>query len=147
MNHPEPGRALVALGHDPRISVRELKELVRARDGYRCFLCGLTQKEHVAAYDFALHVHRLHPGRRYTLAGCVTLCQPCHNTQPKSRPRAPRPDLSAPARVLFVAPPAWLAEVDELARHLGISRSAYIRMAVLDLMRKERARRSQQPPP
>jgi hypothetical protein len=84
---------LVPLGHAPDISVGALKELVRARDDYACFICRMTQEEHVAAFGVSLHVHRMFPGRRYTIAGCVTLCQPCHGPQPRS----PRHSVTSPA--------------------------------------------------
>ena len=67
-----------------RLSSVEVKALVRFRDGYRCQGCGMTSREHFSHYKKALDVHRLAPGSRYTVKGCVTLCKKCHGQQPKS---------------------------------------------------------------
>jgi 5-methylcytosine-specific restriction endonuclease McrA len=74
-----------------------VKEKVRQRDGYRCTRCGMTNEEHQRLYrnqhgGKSLEVHRLVPGSKYTLEGCVTLCYACHQAFPKSPP-APRVNL------------------------------------------------------
>lgn len=64
----------------------EIRELVRARDGYRCRDCGATNDEHLEKYGMKLSVHRLVRGSPYTLEGCVTLCNACHAGRPEHRP-------------------------------------------------------------
>ncbi len=71
-----------------RLAVPEIKALVRYRDGYRCTDCGMTAKEHFKKYKRTLDVHRIEPGSRYCVKGCVTLCRPCHRLKPKSQPRS-----------------------------------------------------------
>lgn len=55
-----------------------IKKWVRARDGYRCQGCGMTDADHFEKYRKSLHVHRVVPGSIYTKRGCVTLCYRCH---------------------------------------------------------------------
>lgn len=71
-------------GKPYRRSVAEIKAVVRFRDGYRCRECGMTAKDHYRRFHRSLEVHRLIPGSRYSVRGCVTLCIPCHKTKPKS---------------------------------------------------------------
>jgi hypothetical protein len=72
------------------VTTVQLKENVRARDGFRCTECGMTREQHFARYGKDLEVHRLTPGSPYTEAECVTLCKHCHG--PKSRsPRGTYP--------------------------------------------------------
>src|ERR1043166_1567872 len=66
------------------VSVTEIKTTVRLRDRFRCRECGMTNDEHVAKYGRTLDVHRLSPGSKYTVDGCVTLCRKCHAKHPKS---------------------------------------------------------------
>jgi cytochrome c553 len=65
-------------------SVDSIKAAARARDGYRCTKCGMTDTEHKARHGATLDVHRVVPGSAYTLAGVVTLCRPCHGPEPRS---------------------------------------------------------------
>jgi hypothetical protein len=62
----------------------KVKEAVRARDGYRCRECGMTNAEHQRHFGRSLEVHRFIPGAAYTVEGCGTLCRWCHLKQPKS---------------------------------------------------------------
>lgn len=62
----------------------------------RCTQCGRTNEQNLEEMGCALDVHRLVPGSRYTVDGCVTLCKGCHGPQPKRRPR--QPDLAYPDR-------------------------------------------------
>lgn len=56
------------------MTVLDIKDAVRCRDGYRCVDCGLLQPVHRKTLD----VHRVIPGSVYTLEGSVTLCRKCH---------------------------------------------------------------------
>lgn len=62
-----------------RRTPNEIKAVVRFRDGYRCTRCGTTAKQNYRKYKQALDVHRVVPGSRYSLRGCITLCKECHN--------------------------------------------------------------------
>lgn len=55
-----------------------VKDAVRIRDEMRCTHCGMTDPEHKLLFGRGLHVHRLSPGSRYTVDGCITLCHDCH---------------------------------------------------------------------
>ncbi len=89
----------------------EIKALVRHRDGYRCVECGISAAEHVLNRGRNLDVHRVIPGSKYTVDGCVTLCKECHNTKPKS-PRGTRPDGS---RTVTISGPL-LVQLKKLAK-------------------------------
>jgi hypothetical protein len=65
-----------------------IKKRVRARDGNRCTKCGMAGDVHKARYGRILEVHRVVPGSVYTEDGCVTLCKPCHNKEPRSPKRS-----------------------------------------------------------
>jgi hypothetical protein len=65
------------------LSKVEVKALARHRDGYRCTSCGMSAVEHVRRYGKNLDVHRIVPGSKYSLSGCVTLCRKCHGPQPR----------------------------------------------------------------
>lgn len=62
----------------------EVKSAVRARDGYRCMDCGLSEDDHVEQTGRALDVHRLIPGSIYRPDICVTLCRSCHGKKPRT---------------------------------------------------------------
>ena len=68
----------------PRLSKADVKALVRHRDGYCCTQCGMTARDHLRRYGRTLDVHRLIPGSRYSVKGCVSLCRGCHAPKPKS---------------------------------------------------------------
>lgn len=68
-----------------KAKVSELKEMVRDRDGRRCTECGIPDDVHVMLVGKTLEVHRLNPGSKYTIAGCVTLCFECHKSKVRSR--------------------------------------------------------------
>lgn len=57
------------------MTTKEIKAMVRARDGFKCVDCGATRSVGKRA---TLHTHRLTPGSEYTIDGCVTLCHDCH---------------------------------------------------------------------
>lgn len=67
-----------------RLTASEVRTIVRHRDGYQCRLCGMTARSHWKRYRRKLDVHRLVPGSRYTIRGCITVCRPCHGPLPKS---------------------------------------------------------------
>lgn len=62
-----------------------LKDRIRARDGYKCRQCGMTQEEHKKRFGRILNVHRKDERYGYYFRNCITLCQPCHYKQPKWR--------------------------------------------------------------
>jgi hypothetical protein len=109
-----------------------VKEAVRKRDGYRCTRCGMTNDEHKAVTGRALEVHRLTPASAYTLEGCTTLCQRCHDTTPGGAYVRHWQNYDGSVRVLRVDPQAkaptlatrtrraarWSRSV--LSRHTGI---------------------------
>lgn len=61
--------------------ILDLKERVRARDGFCCIDCGMSQDENIERHDRKLEVHRQIPGTPYTETGCVSLCQECHKNR------------------------------------------------------------------
>jgi 5-methylcytosine-specific restriction endonuclease McrA len=73
----------------------QIKDAVRKRDGFRCVQCQMTRKQHHDRYGFDLDVHRLEPGSKYTIDGCVTVCRSCHGPQPKSGRRNVKITLTA----------------------------------------------------
>jgi hypothetical protein len=120
----------------PTVILR-VKESVRARDGYRCTKCGLTQAEHVAMTGRRLDVHRVTPGSVYTPEGCVTLCRDCHRTEPKRA--AGQPDLAACGRLVRVSGSRTLARVERQARRHGLNASSYIRLATSERLERDEA--------
>lgn len=64
--------------------IREVKTAVRARDGFRCVKCGMSESDHLDIYGQIHDVHRKTPGSPYTAADCVTLCRSCHGPEPIS---------------------------------------------------------------
>ena len=72
------------ISEEPHCSIadRDIKALVRHRDGYVCTDCGKTLEEQLKTRNRNLEVHRVNPGSDYTIAGCVTLCFDCHLTKP-----------------------------------------------------------------
>lgn len=63
---------------------QQIKAAVRERDGYKCTECGMTNFEHILTTGRSLEAHRLVPGSKYTVEGCVTLCRKCHGPKDKS---------------------------------------------------------------
>lgn len=79
-----------------------IKALIRARDGYRCRLCGLRDQDHRERYGSGLQVHRKIPGSAYSLSeDCITVCIPCHGPLPR---RAQGTAGTPPRLSLFVHP-------------------------------------------
>lgn len=87
-----------------RITVAEIKATVRRRDGMACTDCGRTNEKHIEQTGKQLEVHRLTPGSRYTVEGCVTLCFWCHKKKPSRQPG--EPDMEGTKVVLTMSP--WL---------------------------------------
>jgi cytochrome c553 len=106
-----------------RLGKFEVKALVRHRDGYRCQECGVTARQHVRKYKKTLDVHRLVPGSRYTIKGCITLCRKCHGPQPKS-PNGKGPGLFA------MLPEELKARLDRLAEHRSRKLTAEVVLAL-----------------
>ncbi len=57
---------------------KKFKDKVRARCGWKCQACGMTQEEQVARTGRSLSIHRYDPDGDYEKANCVALCQGCH---------------------------------------------------------------------
>lgn len=66
------------------MNVLQIKAAVRERDEYKCTECGMTNFEHVLETNRSLEVHRLVPGSKYSIDGCVTLCRKCHGPKPRT---------------------------------------------------------------
>jgi hypothetical protein len=66
------------------LKVADIKAAVRERDGHKCTECGMTAAQHIERHGRTLEVHRQEPGSPYSLDGCVTLCQGCHGSKPKT---------------------------------------------------------------
>jgi hypothetical protein len=83
----------------------EFKDAIRARDGYRCTECGMTQEDHLKVYRRRLHIHRNKPGRaggQYVAENSRAVCIPCHAQLEKAL-RGKRRPVSLPADVVQVA--------------------------------------------
>jgi len=121
-------------------ALRELKKSVRTRDHHCCRRCGMSRTDHLARWRKGLEVHRIIPGSPYSLDGCITLCKSCHARSARS-PRRQRQPLLGPDReyVGFPVPPGWTARVDAAVQALGLSRSAYIRLAVNRQLKRDQA--------
>jgi 5-methylcytosine-specific restriction endonuclease McrA len=105
-------------------TVAQVKAAVRARDGFRCVKCGMTNHEHLEATEQQLEVHRVVPGSVYSLDGCVTLCKRCHGPEPRRRrgeAGIDRLGLNRPTHDLIAA----------TARAMGISSTELARMILL----------------
>lgn len=97
-----------------------IKAAVRARDGYACTKCGMTNHDHITRTGRQLDVHRTTPGSPYSLepGACVTLCRACHGPEP----RKPRID-STPGGTLTVRIPtdlhATLRKLADIKAQMG----------------------------
>ncbi len=121
--------------------VLQVKAAVRARDGFRCQKCGITNDDHLKLTDRSLDVHRVTPGSEYSAAPgvCVTLCRSCHGPEPKS-PRKPNQRLFPKKEMVALSFKLSCAEaeaIDAIADRLAAdshslrpSRSAALRYLV-----------------
>lgn len=108
-------------------SINEIKSAVRARDGFRCTQCGMSNEEHLQKTGRSLEVHRLTPGSPYTMEGCKTLCRRCHGSKPK---RAKGTfDLGHPGKqqVMFRVTEKLYERVKETARGMGLDVANFLR--------------------
>lgn len=66
---------------------QEVKRAVRARDGYRCTKCGISNDDHLITCGRSLEVHRITPGSEYSVDPgiCITLCRTCHGPEPRRK--------------------------------------------------------------
>lgn len=119
----------------PRLSVAEIKALVRFRDGYRCRLCGMTARKHIKRFRHTLDVHRLVPGSKYTVKGCIAVCRPCHKTLPKSPKHHGTSCPGVPDRIEFHAPLGWKSAIDAASLASGVKPNAFIRAAILEFLK------------
>jgi len=57
----------------------DLKEKIRARDGYRCQLCGMSEEEHKKKFGESLNVHHIDYNKKNNCpSNLITLCRRCH---------------------------------------------------------------------
>lgn len=112
-------------------SPADVKAAVRARDGFRCTRCGLTNEAHRARCGKQLQVHRLKPRSAYTLEGCVTLCSTCHGPQPKGDGGEPDYGHGGKITLNLDLPEGFLVRIERQAKRFGMNRLAYIRMSVV----------------
>jgi hypothetical protein len=114
------------------MNVLALKEAVRARDGYRCTACGMTNQEHIALHGRQLDVHRKTPGSLYAAdETCTTLCIGCHGPQPR-RERG-QPDLACTRLRLSLhvyVPPPLRRAIEEAAERNRRSLTAELEIAL-----------------
>jgi hypothetical protein len=123
----------------------DIKDAVRARDGYRCTGCGMTNEEHFLLHGRQLDVHRVVPGSFYALdATCLTICRSCHGSQP-ARERG-QPDLARNALPLAIRIPPELGAAFEAflaAQRPAVSKVSAVTTALQDFLTK----RGHWPPP
>jgi hypothetical protein len=126
------------------VNLLDLKDAVRARDGYRCTGCGLPNAEHIHLHGRALDVHRVIPRSTYTLDGCITVCRRCHGPLPKAGPYTR--DLASRLQSLHTSIHPDLAET--LARVVAESDPPMTQKAVVELaLRRYFASIARWPPP
>lgn len=121
-----------------RLSESEVKALVRFRDGYRCRECGMTAKEHHRRFHRSLEVHRIVPGSRYTIRGCVTLCRKCHFSKPKSERGTGSSD--GYRTITFRVPGDLRDRIVRAATDRRLTPNIFIRMVVLQNLEEYAAR-------
>lgn len=106
----------------------------------------MTNEQHQAKYGRQLDVHRLAPGSVYSVAGCVTLCKPCHGPEPKLPPGTNRSQLNVrmddEMKELFAALLPKAAD----ATGLNVSQSDVVRLAPRALAEKYGVRPPEKPP-
>jgi 5-methylcytosine-specific restriction endonuclease McrA len=103
------------------MSLDDIRDAIRERDGFRCTQCGLSQEEHIVRHGRKLDIHRKTPGTYAIEDRCVSLCIPCHSRIPNRKKMGHR-TVSLP--VAFEAP------LKELARRLGVAVPYVIRDAI-----------------
>ena len=95
-----------------------VKRLVRVRDGNTCQKCGLTNDGCQTTYGRGLHVHRIVPGSRYAVDGCVLLCKRCHGLahghKKMNVPEGPFPPPKGTLTAAFRLTPKELADLDAI---------------------------------
>lgn len=117
------------------MTVAEIKKSVRARDGFRCTKCGMTNDAHREKFKGRqLDVHRVVPGSVYAVAGCVALCRHCHSTKPKSPARRIQPPprkSAARVNVGMRLTRHTLRLLDQAGERIGRSRGAVLEILSL----------------
>lgn len=111
-----------------------VKGAVRARDGFRCVGCSMTNDEHRRRYGRELDVHRKTPGGLYAIDDCETLCRFCHGSKPKSNVGVTLNQHVHPHIGLTLSPET-LELVDADALLNGHSRAAQIRLIIKEYYR------------
>jgi hypothetical protein len=99
------------------MDVLQIKAAVRARDGFKCLECGMTQADHLATYGQDLDVHRVVPGSAYSTdpGVCQTLCRRCHGP----KPRRPHGSLGEPPKLVVDVDPVVKLAIKLRAIFLG----------------------------
>lgn len=129
---PSPGGAIARRRPD---SIRLIKLKVRARDGYACTACGMTELAHLDLVGRTLEVHRVVPGSAYSLAGCVTLCRQCHANEPKSPVGRHRPGFRV--SVKLAVRPDIKAALESCARESGVCVRIVVEAALRHFLREK----------
>lgn len=116
----------------------EIKAAVRSRDGMRCTKCGVPNDEYKQARGRSLDVHRVVPGSKYTVEGCVTLCQPCHGPEPR-QPRGKAVYNRGGKPVHLRVSPALHAAIEEFrqAQRIKPSMTAFVHFALKEFLQGE----------
>jgi hypothetical protein len=117
-----------------------VKKAVRARDGYACTKCGMSNRKCQTTYGRSLHVHRIVPGSRYTVDGCTSLCRRCHQIEhghvKLTMPTRTFPELAPPTQARqFRLGEETVSQIEALAAKWGgtvkpLSHTEVIREAI-----------------
>jgi hypothetical protein len=58
---------------------KEFKGMIRKRDNYQCFNCGMSEQNHIISKGQVLTVHHIDYNKKNTTEyNCCTLCNKCH---------------------------------------------------------------------
>lgn len=83
--NPDAYKAIVKR-HNHKRYFNRMNELVLKRDGFKCFICGITQEEHFRKFGTDLSIHHIDGKGRNTpkelknndINNLVALCKSCH---------------------------------------------------------------------
>ena len=64
----------------------EFKNIIRLRDNFCCFNCGISEQKHLILFGRKLSVHHINYNKKDTyLSNCITLCLKCNILANKNR--------------------------------------------------------------